>query len=156
TTGIEYFGAKDANNATFSIGQRLMPSYLDALVLHDAYGYVITPPQTFGTFYANLRAADGNVLVREGPTSSDTVTVTTEGGNLVVSVDVGVPVPGTGPAGPLTTVLPLGSVSSITAQARAGDDTFYLAGLPTGVPVSVDGGAGSNRLIGPDAPNVWN
>src|SRR5262249_51364064 len=113
TTGIEYFGAKDANNATFSIGQRLMPSYLDALVLHDAYGYVITPPQTFGTFYANLRAADGNVLVREGPTSSDTVTVTTEGGNLVVSVDVGVPVPGTGPAGPLTTVLPLGSVSSI-------------------------------------------
>src|SRR5205823_10580436 len=51
---IEYFGVQDTGNATFEGSRRYLPSLLDALVLHDVYGYDIVEPQTFGDFYTDL------------------------------------------------------------------------------------------------------
>src|SRR5262249_12688586 len=95
-TAITYYGVQDSDNAAYEDGRRYLPSLLDALVLKDAYGYSITPPETIGTFYANLDRATSNLLVRGGD-GNDTITVRSSDTQLTVSVEVGDPVPGTGP-----------------------------------------------------------
>jgi hypothetical protein len=156
-TGIKYFGAIDANNAFFTNGTRSVPSLLDALVLHDVYDYTIALPQTFGTFYANLDSTTGNFLVRGGTAggNSDNLTVSRQGDTLLASVDVGNPVPGTGPAGALVTVVPAGAVNTVTIRAGSADAVYDLQDPLAGITTTVTGGSRSNTLIGPDQDTTW-
>jgi hypothetical protein len=134
--GVTYYGVQDSDNAVYENSRRYLPSYLDALILRDVYGYTITPPQTFGTFYASLNTTTGNLLIRGGdagesiygPTtpSDDTFALVQSGTNLMVSVNIGTPVPGTGPVGPLVSTFPLSGVKSITIQGMDGNDTATL------------------------------
>src|SRR5207302_241003 len=44
-SGVGYEGGRDAANPELmGTGARFLPSYLDALVLKDAYGYTVVPP----------------------------------------------------------------------------------------------------------------
>jgi hypothetical protein len=158
--GNFFFGAQDSDNAQSELGRRYLPSQLDALILQDVYGYSINWAQGFGTFYANLDSTTGNLLVRGGeagesvygPTdnSDDHIVLNRSGSNLEVSVDVGKPVPGTGPAVPLASFFDFGSLNSITIQAEDGNDVVTLdsfAGnlVPSGG-ITIDGGSGFNEL----------
>src|SRR5262249_38822589 len=99
-------------------------------VLHDAYGYSITMPETFGTFHANLNHSTGQLLIRGGAgASNDRITVARSGTELIASVDVGNDVPGTGPTDAFVSRFALGSVKSVVVQAGDGADVISLQGL---------------------------
>lgn len=157
TTGIKYFGAIDANNAFITNGRRSLPSLLDALVLRDSYDYTITRPETFGTFYANLDSTTGDLLTRGGTAggNADNITVSRDGDTLVISVDIGNPVSGAGPAGPLVTRVPAASVRTVTVRGGTADAVYNLQDPLTGVAATVTGGTRSNTLVGPDQDNTW-
>src|SRR6185436_3789873 len=105
--GRTVYGSEDVGNAFFEPGRRYIVSNKDALIVKDAFDYTIQIPETFGTFYAVLNETTGLLTVRggadatvingviQGP-SNDIITVTRDGDRIVVSVDVGVDVPGTG------------------------------------------------------------
>jgi hypothetical protein len=153
--GTTYSGVDELMTAYYTNSQRRLISDPMALMLKDAYGYTVNLPSSFGTYYAVLEQSTGRVLVRGGSNSSnDTIIVSTSGTNLVVSVDLGNDIPGTGAlAGPgdlpaFVSKFPLSGVSSVAIQAGDGDDTIQigkgtLAGMPQ---VTVDGGSGTNTL----------
>jgi Ca2+-binding RTX toxin-like protein len=148
-SGVVYGGSQDMNNAVYEYGRRYLVSLEDALILQDAYGYTITPPQSFGTFYANLDPATGSLLVRGGSTgvSADTITLQQAGGSWAVTVGVGNPVPGTGPTDPQTSYFPVAAVKSIAVQAGNGDDVIRVENTAAGVPVSIDAGDGDDTIL---------
>src|SRR5262249_11583424 len=63
--GITYFGAEDSDNAGGYGNARYLPSNLDALVLHDSYGYTINSP-TQRSHYINFDPTTGKLLLRGG------------------------------------------------------------------------------------------
>ena len=99
-TGIVFFGTEDLMNPTRDNGLRRVISNLDALVLRDAYGYSVTPPETFGSFYANLDKTTRTLTIHGGPGSSifttggigasnDVIRLSRTGNDLTVSIDLG-------------------------------------------------------------------
>jgi len=143
-------GSEDSGNAFFESGRRYLASNLDALILKDAYDYDIAMPETFGTFYSVLNQSNGLLTVRGGSGgSADNITVTRDGGDIVVSVDIGNDVPGTGPTDAFVTRYTTGQVQSISVLAGDGNDRVTI-GADVGVPVTVDGGSGDDVLIGGD------
>lgn len=146
---VTYAGSQDTNNAVYEYSRRYLPSLLDALILKDAYGYTVMPPQTVGDFYAILDSVTGNLLLRGGATgtSNDTITVDRDGDQLVVSVTIGNPIPGTAVSGALVSRFAAAGVRSITIQAGNGNDTVRLGGAGAGVPVNVELGEGDDTLI---------
>jgi hypothetical protein len=137
--GITYFGAEDTDNASYDVGRRYLPTYLDALVLKDAYGYDVNPP-TDHTFHTLLDPATGNLLIRgaepgegiyaPGTPSNDVITVETDSSDgptaYVVTVRLGNPVPGTGPNVPLVATFPASRVRSLTIDVGPGNSTVNL------------------------------
>ena len=147
-----FSGALDVGNASgtgFPGDLRFLPSLLSSLMLSDVYGYTLAAggADVFGTMHALLNSTNGNVLVR-GMTgtnnSNDVINISRSGSDLVVSVDVGADVAGTGPTGPLETRFNVGSVQSITINGLDGNDTINVSGdlsfLTGAVTVTGDGG----------------
>ncbi|HYH63926.1 MAG TPA: hypothetical protein VD866_04440 [Urbifossiella sp.] len=147
--GITVSGAEDSGNAVFERGTRYLPSNLDALLLKDVYGYSITMPETFGTFYSLLNQNSGELLVR-GSVGDDIVSILSNGDAIEVRVDIGADVPGTGPTDELVTVFDASKVLSIRIETGFGGiDSVTL--IRPGVPVDVRGGgvlADSLHIIG--------
>ncbi len=166
--GITYVGADDLMNPRYGLGERRLIPETMALILKDAYGYTINHPAdwpigvpansgvgAYGTsFYAMLRRSDGQLLIRGGA-GDDVITVSTIGSGLLVSVDIGNDVAGTGSlpgAGNLpafSAFFPtLSAINSIVIQAGDGNDTIKIGtGSINLMPrVSVDGGTGTDRL----------
>src|SRR5262249_21752747 len=102
--GQTYQGVIDLMNVGSTNGYRnYVPTYVAAM-LHDAYGYSVVSPDTFGTAYAILDPSNGALLIHGGSGgSNDTITLSVSGSQLVVSVSIGNAVPGTGLDGLATT-----------------------------------------------------
>ncbi len=145
-------GAVDVGNA-FGFGGRAIPGFTMAHMLADAYGYSILEPAQFGTYYAVLNQTTGNLLVRgaEG-VSNDQIRVSIGVSTLSVSVDVGFDVPGTGALSGLGNLpafvssFDLASVSSMTIEAGAGNDTIFIDSIDSGTPITVNGGNDNDTL----------
>jgi hypothetical protein len=145
-----FSGAFDVGNASFSGSRRYLPSLLSSLMLQDVYGYSLANggADVFGTMHALLDSTDGSLLVR-GMTgtgsSADIINISRAGSELIVSVDVGNDVPGTGPTGPLESRFNIGSVNSITINGLDGNDMITLSGdlsFLSGA-IAIDGGDGA-------------
>lgn len=147
-----FSGALDVGNASgtgFPGDLRFLPSLLSSMMLSDVYGYTLAPggADVFGTMHALLNTTSGELLVR-GMTgtnnSNDVINISRSGSELVVSVDVGADVAGTGPTGPLESRFNIASVSSITINGLDGNDTIKLSGdlsfLTGDIEVTGDGG----------------
>jgi Ca2+-binding RTX toxin-like protein len=157
---LQLEGATDLLNVAEGLppGVRtITPDYL-ALILQDAYGYTITAPSEMGTFYAMQNEATGEVVINGGPGASDDVfTLSRDGDDLVVSVDVGIDTAATGPDGDdrnlpaFVSRFDSATVTSIRLTAGDGDDTinFDLSGgnpLPDS-PLNLIEGGGQNDVI---------
>lgn len=147
-----FSGALDVGNASgtgFPGDLRFIPSLLSSMMLQDVYSYTLAAggADVFGTMQALLNTTTSNVLVR-GMTgtsnSADIINISRSGSQLVVSVDVGADVPGTGPTGPLESRFNIGAVSSLTLNGLDGNDTINFSGdlsfLTGGIVVTGDGG----------------
>jgi hypothetical protein len=148
-----FSGALDVGNASYSGGQRYLPSLLSSLMLQDVYGYTLAAggADVFGTMHALWNSTNGNVLVR-GMTgtnnSADIINISRSGSELVISVDVGADVPGTGPTGPLESRFNIATVNSITINGLDGADTIQISGdlsFLTG-PITITGDGGADSL----------
>ena len=153
--GTNWRGATELMNAIYSTSQRKTINNVLAWAMHDAWGYDVALPETFGTFYSLFDESSGTILVRGSPgadPSADDIQIGLFGPLLVVSVDIGDDVPGTGPLpgeGNLdafvSTYLAT-SVNSIVIQSGNGDDTITINSLPSGVGVSIDAGTGNDTV----------
>jgi hypothetical protein len=151
-----FSGALDVGNASgtgFPNDLRFLPSLLSSLMLSDVYGYTLAAggADVFGTMHALWNSTNGNVLVR-GMTgtnnSADIINISRSGSELVVSVDVGADVPGTGPTGPLESRFNIATVNSITINGLDGADTIQISGdlsFLTG-PITITGDGGADSL----------
>jgi hypothetical protein len=147
-----FSGALDVGNASgtgFPNDLRFVPSLLSSLMLSDVYGYTLAAggADVFGTMHALLNTTTNGLLVR-GMTgnnnSNDIINISRSGSELVVSVDVGADVAGTGPTGPLESRFNVGSVTSLTINGLDGNDTINVSGdlsfLTGGIQVTGDAG----------------
>ncbi|HEY6564743.1 MAG TPA: hypothetical protein VIY86_09625, partial [Pirellulaceae bacterium] len=157
--GQNWQGSEDVGNAIYTNDERLLPSWTMAHILADAYDYSIVDPEQFDTFYANLNRSTGALMVRGGnfhntgtPTSDDVITVSVDGSELVVSVNVSNDIPGTrhlsGPGNlpAWTTRFPLSTVDSIEVDALEGNDAIYIYGLPANTPLNILAGSGGDLI----------
>ena len=153
-----FSGALDVGNASgtgFPNDLRFIPSLLSSMMLSDVYGYTLATggADVFGTTHALWNSTNGNVLVR-GMTgtnnSNDVINISRSGSQLVVSVDVGADVAGTGPTGALESRFNVGTVNSITINGLDGNDTINVSGdlsfLTGAVTVTGDGGTDTLTL----------
>lgn len=146
--GLAFYGSQDANNAQYEYGRRYLPSALNALILHDVYGYTVAPPAAMPNFHALLDAATGELLVRGmAGTSDDEVVVDRVGDQWMVTVNLGRPAHGTGPTSSFTSTFSTASVRSLRIETGAGADVVRLEESAAGVPVTVDLGSGDDTLI---------
>jgi Ca2+-binding RTX toxin-like protein len=155
--GVRYYGSEDANNALFEYGRRYLPSYLDALILHDAYGYTLAPVEAFASFHSVLNQTTGELRIRGGATgaSGDVITIGREGNQITVAETVGVPVPGTGPARPLFSRYDVADVRSIVVRSGDGNGRFRLEATPAGIPLNLVAGNGDNTIdLAPTTRNL--
>lgn len=149
---VNYRGTDDDGNALYNGNERLLPSWVTANILKDAYGYTVENPAKFGTMMAILNQNTGALTVRGIDGSADTIFITSSGGITTVHVDLGTDFPGSGfrpGAGNLSawvSEFPTGSISSINIDAGTGDDVVNLD-LPGNIPITVSGGAGGNDLL---------
>ena len=144
-------GAQDVGNAAFSTSERYLVSNTARLILQDAYGYTTRNPAEFGSFYAVLNEATGQVIVRGGDGESvDNVTISLDGSDVVFSVDVtDVPgighLPGAGNLGAFVTRYPAADVDSIRVDTGFGNDTIRIN--DTESPLTVDAGFGNDTIF---------
>ena len=157
-------GTEDAGNAVFELGRRYLVPDILGLMFHDAYGYTVAPAGSRDSFHSVLNRSTGELLIRGGSQtlSSDDISITRSGSNLVVSVDVGNDVPGSGSlpgAGNLpayTTDYFVGDITSIRIVGDDGDDDILLDSVPASVPVTIDAGAGNDVIRIGDTSNTLN
>ena len=159
--GKTVYGAVDNGNAGGNLNERTLVSNRTALILKDAYDYEITMPETFGTFYASINNSTGLLTVRGGAdntiinnvnqgVSNDVISVTRDGDKIVVSVDAGVDVAGTGPGftaldqqDAFVSVFDAGQVTGLSIQGFGGNDTITV-GADIAVPDTIDPGTGND------------
>ena len=165
SNGITYVGADDLMNPRYAVGQRRIIPETMALILQDAYGYTINDPANwpnlavtnsgvgaYGTsFYAALRRSDGRLLIRGG-VGADVITVSSVGSSLLVTVDIGNDVagtgslPGTGNLPAFSAFFPTDSaINTIVIEADAGNDLIIVDGS-LGHNVRVRGGSGTDTV----------
>ncbi len=143
---LQLVGNDDPGNAVYSFGQRTLVNDVLALLFKDAYGYQITLPQTFGTTYAIMDEANSNLIIRGGlSNSNDVINVSREGSDIVVSVNVGNDVAGTGPRGDavdqgaFVSRFPAAGITTITINAGDGNDVISVA-PQVNAAITVNGG----------------
>ena len=116
-------------NAIYEQSRHASPTDGMALILEDANSYRYhLAPDVRHVLRRPEPDHDGDLLVRGGTGDSvDAVTLSRSGGDLVVSVDVGTDVPGTGPNGatgrplrPSSDASAFTSVTSVTVELAAG------------------------------------
>lgn len=171
--GRTVFGVDDNGNAVGGGSQRTLVSNKTALILRDAFAYDIVMPETFGTFYAVLNqttglltvrgAADNTVIngVNQGA-SSDQFSITRSGTKIVVSMNAGVDVPGTGSGfaandqqDAFVSEFDAGAVTSIVVNAGGGNDSVTIDPL-VGIAVTVNGDDGNDTIIGGGVAMTFN
>jgi len=141
--GTTYYGAVDLMNAYFT--SRSIISDNDALMLRDAYGYSITPPDSFGTFYDTLDA-NGTLRITGPPgLSNDAINISSVGETLFVSIKIGSPVNGADPVGYFTSDFSQLQVKLIQITTQGGNDTIGIQQTGT-TPIQISGGSGNNTL----------
>ena len=145
-------GAIDASNASIGTGQRFLASNLTALVLKDAYGYVIEFPELKGSFYSVLNESTKELLVRGGEhTSNDKISITRNGDYVIVSVDIGDDVVGTGPTDAFVTIYHESEFETIRIDSGDGDDEITI---DAPVNAKILSGPGNDTIVinqtGPD------
>jgi hypothetical protein len=157
--GVTYVAQNDIGNARYEFGVRYKPNYAFALMFRDAYGFATQNPAQFGSFYAQvnpvsrlLRVYGGDLNNFTTADSPDRIDIRVDGSDLIVSVDVGLDVGGTG-ALPGPGDLPawehriaLSRVSSIEIAPGMGDDTITIDASVT-LPIEVAGWLGNDTLI---------
>lgn len=149
--GQTWSGTDDAGNAFYEFSRRyLVPENL-RLIFNDSLGYSTQPAASFGNFHSHLRS-NGELYIRGGEgTSDDVITVFMSGSNLIVDVDVGADVAGSGSLrGPGNLpawrgVFPEASVSSIRIEAGAGFDIIRIDNN-SGEPTTIDPGDGDDFI----------
>lgn len=153
--GVQWRGSDDTGNATY-FPSRYLPSFADAHIFKDAYGYSIAEPMTFGTMYAIIDETSGRLTIRgaTGNTASnDQINVSFINGSTIrVSVDVGNDAPGTGALpGPgnlppfVTDFLAIG-VTEIVIDAGDGNDSINVESLPFFADATLRGGGGNDYI----------
>ncbi len=115
-----------------------------AYMLQDAYGYVITPPSRFGTFYDRLDA-NGKLTIRTPTGGTDQVTLQVVGSNLQVSMGIGAPVLGIDPAA-ITSIFPLSSITSIDIDTGDQADVVTLSPISSSIPIKLVMGDTADEL----------
>ncbi|TWU28476.1 beta strand repeat-containing protein [Bythopirellula polymerisocia] len=149
---LSYTGVADVGTAGGDSSIRYLPSHLMVSMLKDVYGYTTTEPIAFGTFHTMLQS-DGELLIRGGlPAglgfpSSDSINIFASGPNIVVEIDLGNTVPGTGISGVMQSSFLASAVTSIVIEAGDGDDSIRINPLQSLIPISVSGDSGNNTLI---------
>ncbi len=144
--GQLYYTAVDTMQPTSLSIRRILLTEKTALMMQDM-GYDVVMPATFGTFHSVLNEDTGALTIQGGNDntqinnvnqgdSADTIRVQRLGNNLLVTIDIGVDVPGSGPGltpqdqrGELaTSVFNIADVNTITIQSQRGNDEVYLIG----------------------------
>jgi hypothetical protein len=151
--GTNWRGTDDEGNAIYNGSERTIPSFVMAHILADAYGYSIIDPATFATMHTVLNQSTGQLTIRGGQsaTSSDLIVIDVSGSDLVVTVDVGDDVAGSGAlpgAGNLpayVTRVPLSSITSIVMNGGGARDYLRIE-RTGGKPVTVNGGDGDDFI----------
>lgn len=111
---------------------------LNALILHDAYGYTVKLPSKINTFYANFNSTNGALTVNGAPgISNDQIVIDRSGGVLRVVVNE------------TEEIFDAVNVLSINVLAGAGNDHVTI-GSSVGIPATVNGEDGNDTLIGGD------
>lgn len=157
--GQTYIGAIDAGNAAGARrGQRRLVPNTMRLILQDAYDYDTVNPALFGTYYANLNRGTGELLIRGGDNNSDDeitvdfVFASPTEQRLLVSVDVGNDIPGTGPFSgnqdlpAFISTFDLDQVDSIRILSGDGNDTIHILRIENGTGVTIDAGEGTDVI----------
>ncbi len=152
-SGNTWNAVDDEGDAWFNGAERVLPSFVTAQILADAYGYSIVHPATFATTHVVLNQSTGLLTVRGGQsaTSSDVIVIDADVNDFIITVDVGDDVAGSGAlrgAGNLpayVTRVPIASVGSITVQGRGGTD-FIRIERNAGRFVNVDAGDGNDFI----------
>lgn len=151
-------GSLDLMNATGHGGRRYLISNLDLMVLADAYDYEVIDggAEAISNFYAFVRD-NGELFVRggeddpnnnqhPGPNSDDDIHVSRDGDDLIVSVDVGNDVPGTGPTDAFISRFPLSKVTQVTIESGDGDDEIVvdapISNIDGVLTIDIDAGSG--------------
>ncbi|HEY7087218.1 MAG TPA: hypothetical protein VH518_03955 [Tepidisphaeraceae bacterium] len=142
--GSTYNGAYDLMNAIEFFGYHYLISDQDAFMLADAYGYLVTTPDSLGTFYDHL-LSDGTLQILTNNSGSNFVGLSEIGTNLSVSEQLGAPIAGADPTGFFTSSFPLASVQRVQIFCGTGNDTVRIFAVP-GIPISVSGGNGNDSL----------
>jgi Ca2+-binding RTX toxin-like protein len=113
--------------------------------------FVLTPGKSSGTVQVNVNGValgtftTSQVLAYGGP-GNDTVNVNgTAGADSFTVSSSSVTISGVTISG--------NDVEAWTANGLAGNDTFTVTAA--GLPISFDGGTGSNTLVGPSSANTW-
>ncbi len=141
------FGSEDAGNAAYESATRYLPPNNIAQLLEYGYGYEVRQPELQGTFYGLLRDT-GELLVRGGADSSnDLIDVYRDlsTNEIVISVDIGTDIPGTGPTDAFISRYPAARVSTINIQGGGGKDTINV-NTNVNLPTTIDLGAGNDLL----------
>jgi hypothetical protein len=154
-SGQTLSGAEDLMNPTYSYSMRTLLPNTMALILKDAYGYEILPPETFGTYYSGtLNQTTGELVINGGSDSgvgsNDTISIRRSGHQMIVTQTVGEVIPGTG-SNTFQSIFFAAAVQSVTVNGFGGDDTLtidFSGGnpLPAGG-LTFDGSSGSDSLI---------
>ena len=145
--GITYLGADDLMTPFYSNGQRRLISNNDTLILKDVYGYTMADSGTYGTEYDTL---DSSGLLRITPPGSgnNTISITSNGSAIDVSMTLGSPVAGADPNTIFTEFNSSTSagfvVSSISVYSLGGNDTVTVN--TPGIQANVDVGQGNNTI----------
>jgi hypothetical protein len=150
--GDTYNATNDQGNAIYEFGRRYMVNQAFSLMFKDTYNYASVNPAQFstGTMYS-IRNSTTNAITVRGTSGVDTISITRTGSTISVSVDPQADVAGSGAlpgAGDLpawVTNYNISEVSSISIDAGASNDAITI-GADVGVPISVQGGSGSNSL----------
>jgi hypothetical protein len=151
--GDTYVGSQDIGNAVYEFSRRYIPNRAFSLMFKDAYNYSTEDPDKFGTFYAVYNESTRNILVRGGTgVNNDTISISTSGSTLVVSVDPQNDVagtghlPGTGNLPAFVSEFDVSQVSSITINSADGNDTIDINGLPAGIALTINPGNGNDTV----------
>jgi hypothetical protein len=142
--GVTYLGSDDLMTPYYSNNQRRLISDTDAWMLADAYGYSITLPSTFGTFYDTLDA-DGTLRINPPGNGNDLIALSHSGSNLVVGLQLGAPVAGADITGFITSNFTASAVKKIIINAGGGNDDIRI-GYVGSAAVTVNGGDGNDSV----------